>query len=97
MLIDSGASHNFISATLVSQLGLHVEPTPTYNVRLGNGHKKTASGCCPKVEVHLGNYMIKETFFLFELGGGRDTGGGMVGNFGGSESKLEDVNHEFLH
>jgi len=44
LLIDSGASHNFISTELVKQLGLHVEPTPTYNVRLGDGHKKKQVG-----------------------------------------------------
>jgi len=43
VLIDSGASHNFISAKLVSQLGLLVESTPSYNMRLGDGHKKRAS------------------------------------------------------
>jgi len=69
MLIDSGASHNFISVELVCQLGLQVESTPSYNVRLCDGHKKRASGCCQKVKVKLGNYMIKETFFLFELEG----------------------------
>jgi len=52
-----------------SQLGLPVESTTSYNVRLGDGHKKRASGCCQDVEVKLGNYMLKETFFLFELGG----------------------------
>jgi len=51
VLIDSGASHNFISTELVSQLGLHIESTLTYTVRLGDGHKKSTSGCCPKVEL----------------------------------------------
>ena len=69
VLIDSGASHNFISATLVNQLGLHVEHTPTYSVRLRDDHKKIVSGCCLEVEVQLGNYMVRETFFLFELRG----------------------------
>jgi len=67
VLIDSGVSHNFISAELVSQLGLPVESTSSYNMKLGDGHKKRASGCCQDVGVKLGNY--KETFFLFELGG----------------------------
>jgi len=44
VLIDSGASHNFIFVKLVSQLGLPVESTPSYNVRLGDGHKKRAVG-----------------------------------------------------
>ena len=69
VLIDSGASHNFISAKLVSKLGLPIESTPLYNVRLGDDHKKGASGCCQGVKVKLGNYRFEETFFLFELGG----------------------------
>lgn len=35
ILIDRGASHNFISQELVQQLGLKVTPTQTYGVRLG--------------------------------------------------------------
>ena len=69
VLIDSGASHNFISTELVSHLGLNIEATPTYTVRLGDGHKKSASSCCPEVEVQLGTYGIREKFFVFELGG----------------------------
>jgi len=51
VLIDNGASHNFISTELVSQLSLNIEATLTYTVRLGDGYKKTASGCCLEVEV----------------------------------------------
>jgi len=69
VLIDSGASHNFIYVELVSQLGLLVESTSSCNARLGDGHKKRVSGCCQGVKVKLGNYMFEETFFLFGLGG----------------------------
>jgi len=69
ILIDSGASHNFVSAQLVTELGLMVEDTPPYCVRLGDGHKKQTQGCCKDVEVNLENHVVKETFFLFELGG----------------------------
>jgi len=44
VLIDNGASHNFILTELVKQLGLHVESTPTYNVRLGMAIKKQQVG-----------------------------------------------------
>ena len=69
ILIDSGASHNFVSTQLVIELGLMVEDTPPYYVRLGDRHKKQTQGCCRGVEVNLENHIVKETFFLFELGG----------------------------
>ena len=69
ILIDSGASHNFISQELVQQLGLKVTPTQTYGVRLGDGNKKNAQGCCEQMEVQLGQMTMTEKFFLFDLGG----------------------------
>ena len=42
---------------------------PSYSVRLGDGHNKMTRGHFKDVEVKLENHTIKETFFLFELGG----------------------------
>lgn len=69
ILIDSGASHNFISNDLVKELGLTVEDTPQYLVSLGDGQKKKTRGCCEKVVIHMGEIDITERFHLFELGG----------------------------
>ncbi|KOM41315.1 hypothetical protein LR48_Vigan04g151300 [Vigna angularis] len=49
ILIDSGASHNFIATELVEELGLPVEETPSYRVSLGDGRKKQTRGCCRDV------------------------------------------------
>lgn len=49
VLIDSGASHNFISTRLVEELGLTVEETPSYKVCLGDGQRKTTQGCCSDI------------------------------------------------
>lgn len=69
ILIDSGASHNFISTNLAENLELPITNTPSYCVKLGDGHKKQTSGCCRSVEVQLGDHVVKDNFFLFELGG----------------------------
>jgi len=69
VLIDSEASHNSILVGLVKKLGVRVENTPSYGVKLGDGHTKGASGCCINLELELGNYAVKETFYLFEMGG----------------------------
>lgn len=69
VLIDSGASHNFISTRLVEELGLKVEETPPYKVCLGDGQKKTTQGCCDDILLNLEGVEVREKFYLFELGG----------------------------
>lgn len=68
VLIDSGASHNFISSKLVRNLGLKVETTQPYKVRLGDGNRRQTQGCCENLKVQLGNYAFEGKFFLFDLG-----------------------------
>jgi len=46
ILIDSGASHNFISKDLVEELGLEVQDTPAYSVKLGDVFRRVTKGCC---------------------------------------------------
>jgi len=65
ILIDSEASHNFVS----SKLGLKLESTKPYYVRLGDGNRKSTQGCCKNLKVQLGPYMMEGDFFLFDLGG----------------------------
>lgn len=40
ILIDSEASHNLISIKLVNRLGMAVDHTTSYAVRLGDGHQR---------------------------------------------------------
>lgn len=49
VLIDSGASHNFISRRLVEELEMVVVDTRPYLVSLGDEQKKKMSGCCEQV------------------------------------------------
>ena len=39
VLIDCGASHNFIATNLVQELKIPIISTPTYYVEVGDGHK----------------------------------------------------------
>jgi len=68
ILIDSGANHNFISKDLMEELGLKVEDTPVYSVKLGDGFWKGTRGCCKEVIVRLDKHIIKERLYLYELG-----------------------------
>lgn len=72
VLIDSRASHNFISVELVRTMGIEAGPTPTvsYGVRLGDGQCKETNGCCRDLMVCLGEqHTAIGDFFLFDLGG----------------------------
>ncbi|GJY25705.1 retrotransposon gag domain, retroviral aspartyl protease, partial [Tanacetum coccineum] len=37
IMVDSGSTHNFISASLMKQLGLKVSMVPSFGVQIGNG------------------------------------------------------------
>lgn len=67
VLVDSGASHNFVNKKL-EELKLEQKDTLPYQVSLGDGHRKRTRGCCPKVVVNMGEVEIEEKFYLFELG-----------------------------
>ncbi|GAU35788.1 hypothetical protein TSUD_56650 [Trifolium subterraneum] len=69
ILVDSGATHNFISQKLVHQMDWSIETTPHMNVKLGNGFQVTTQGVCIGLEVCIGDFKINPTMHLFDLGG----------------------------
>ncbi|XP_022640715.1 uncharacterized protein LOC111242322 [Vigna radiata var. radiata] len=68
VLVDSGASHTFISTSLAEEMGLEREETAPYRVCLGDGQRKERRGCCMGVSLTLEGAEIKEDFYLFERG-----------------------------
>lgn len=50
VLIDSGASHNYISRRITEELKLPIIDTPPYTVSLGDGHKRMARGDVRRLE-----------------------------------------------
>ncbi|XP_057424795.1 uncharacterized protein LOC130718278 [Lotus japonicus] len=69
VLVDCGATHNFISKALVQELHLKVEDTPSYVVEVGDGHKISCKGVCKDVSLLLHNVPVNQQFYLFGLGG----------------------------
>ncbi|KAA0047644.1 Ty3/gypsy retrotransposon protein [Cucumis melo var. makuwa] len=69
ILIDCGATHNFISEKLVESLQLPVKETGHYGVILGSGTAVQGKGICENVEIQLSNWKVKEEFLPLELGG----------------------------
>ncbi|XP_074346704.1 uncharacterized protein LOC141685510 [Apium graveolens] len=69
VLIDPGATHNFVSLELVKELGIPVEPTGSFGVCLGNGDSVQGDGMCRKVRLQLkGGIEVVSDFLPLGLG-----------------------------
>ena len=66
VLINSGATHNFISTELVRKLTLLVEETGAYGVLMGMRSVQGA-GICKRVFIRLQEVEIMEDFLPFDL------------------------------
>ncbi|KAL0560786.1 hypothetical protein IC582_001199 [Cucumis melo] len=69
ILIDCGATHNFIAEKLVTKLGLTLQKTPNYGVILGSGTTVKGKGVCRDVEVQLEGWKVNDSFLPLQLGG----------------------------
>ncbi|CAJ2679642.1 unnamed protein product [Trifolium pratense] len=69
ILVDSGATHNFISQKLVEKMGWEVEETPLMNIKLGDGSQTNTKGVCRNLDMQIGDFPLSPAVHLFELGG----------------------------
>ncbi|XP_051129728.1 uncharacterized protein LOC127250469 [Andrographis paniculata] len=69
VLIDSGASHNFISQKLVLHAKLNVDATQEFNVVLGVGRKVASTGVCSKLSIQIDGAEVQADCHVFPLGG----------------------------
>ena len=68
MLIDSGATHNFIHNRTVKEKNLYLEKGNPFAVTIGDGTKCTGKGVCKRVELELQGVVVVADFFAIELG-----------------------------
>ncbi|PNX97977.1 hypothetical protein L195_g021217, partial [Trifolium pratense] len=68
ILIDSGATHNFISHHLVHKMNWSVDNTPSMRIKLGDGSCSKTTGRCVNLEVDVEGVPIVVDVQLFELG-----------------------------
>ena len=69
VLVDCGASANFISRTLVQHLNLEVNDTKEFEVEVGTRDKVVNRGICKQLELVVQGIPIVQQFYLMELGG----------------------------
>ena len=69
VLIDCGATHNFISESLVEELQISTKSTTNYGVILGSGTAIKGKGVCEAIEMMIGEWRVIDDFLPLELGG----------------------------
>ncbi|GAU13119.1 hypothetical protein TSUD_174190 [Trifolium subterraneum] len=69
VLIDSGASHNFISPFVATALSLTIIPDSAKSIKLGDGHKVLSKGVCKGITLRLGDVDFTVDALVLELGG----------------------------
>lgn len=69
VLIDSGATHNFIAEHWLNQPGVKVEEIAEYTVTLGDGHSVKRKQRCRDLILNLQGINIVQTFYPFPLRG----------------------------
>lgn len=67
VLLDCGASHNFISSVIVEEEELQVSKTPPYIVEVGDGRKIKCEGVCNQLSINIQGLEIQQDFYIFEL------------------------------
>ena len=68
VLIDSGASSNFISEKLVKRLKLTIYNVNSFMVEVVNGQVEWGLGVCPKVTLMVQRVKIEQPFFVIPMG-----------------------------
>jgi hypothetical protein len=66
-LIDGGATHNFIDATLVTKRHIPVEHFEGFNVVVENGYNMTCTQRVRGLDVTLVKYTLIEDFYVMNL------------------------------
>jgi hypothetical protein len=66
-VIYGGATHNFIDASLVSRQALQTEEFEGFDVAIADGHTVECLDRVPDSEIKLGNYIVRDTFYVVDL------------------------------
>jgi hypothetical protein len=69
ILVDSGATHNFVDKRLVQKMNWAVDNSTSMCIKLGDGTKAQSVGVCPELNVEVGEVHLAIRAHLFDLGG----------------------------
>jgi hypothetical protein len=66
-LIDGGGTHNFIDASMVLRWALHTKKFEGFDVGVADVHTVEFLDIVPDLEIKLGNYIVRDTFYVVDL------------------------------
>ncbi|GAU48361.1 hypothetical protein TSUD_282420 [Trifolium subterraneum] len=69
ILVDSGATHNFIDKRLVQKMNWAVDDSTSMCIKLGDGSRAHSIGVCPDLKIDVDGVQLAIQAHLFELGG----------------------------
>ncbi|CAJ2641599.1 unnamed protein product [Trifolium pratense] len=69
ILVDSGSTHNFIQDRVAKQLGLTLEPTPSFQVLVGNGEQLNCSHMSHDTPLFIDSHPFQVDLFVLPLSG----------------------------
>ncbi|KAH9297414.1 hypothetical protein KI387_029096, partial [Taxus chinensis] len=64
VLSDSGATHNYIDASLVERRGSQTKDFEGFNRVLANGESLQCTWLVPQVSIMMGNYTVTNVFHM---------------------------------
>ncbi|TYK04547.1 mini-chromosome maintenance complex-binding protein [Cucumis melo var. makuwa] len=97
VLIDCGATHNFISEKLTTDLKLHTKDASHYGVILGLGTSIKGKGICENVEIMLNDWRVFSEFLPLELGVDAILGMQWLYSLGVMEMDWRNLTMTFFH
>lgn len=68
VMVDSGASHNFISRKLLKVMGISAEIFPGINIRLGDGHLVFITQRCSQLPLKVASCDFQVNALVFDMG-----------------------------
>jgi len=67
VLVDGGATHNFIDSALVERRKLPTEPFEGFTVVIPGNHTMECNRWIPDLQVKIGDYTVKDNFYVVNV------------------------------
>lgn len=68
ILVDSGATHNFLSRKLAKALGVSIVQFAGVGIKLADGHRVVINERCSDLSIKLGDFSCTIDALLFDMG-----------------------------
>lgn len=67
VMLDNGATLNFINSSLMKQRGLHMEAHQGFEVKVARGNLFSCTHLVPQLSITIGSHTLIDDFFVVDL------------------------------